>query len=101
MPGQSLAPWLTSDSKGEGEGLAFCQYLEKNSTFKPLQFGTVGVIDGHYQYVVLLSSQQGVLRPLNEAQNWEVNRSEDHPERAMTLRAAINSRFPGMLQTSA
>jgi arylsulfatase A-like enzyme len=101
MPGQSLAPLLTSDQQGDGEGLAFCQYLEKNSTFKPLQFGTVGVIDGHYQYVVLLSSQQGVLRPLNEAQNWEVNRSEDHPERAMTLRAAINSRFPGMLHTSA
>ncbi len=99
MPGESLVPLLTSDR--EGEGLAFCQFLEKNSIYKPLKFGTIGVIDGHYQYVVLLSSQQGVLRPLSEAQNWQINRVSEHPERAAALRAAINSRFPGVLQTSA
>ena len=36
MSGQSLVGWLNRDGQGEGEGLAFCQYLEKNSIFKPL-----------------------------------------------------------------
>ena len=54
MRGQSLAEWLNRDDRGEGEGLAFTQYLEKNSVFKPLHHGTVGVIDGRskYQYVL-------------------------------------------------
>ena len=47
MRGQSLVGWLNRDGQGEGEGLAFCQYLERNSVFKPLRRGTVGVIDGH------------------------------------------------------
>jgi hypothetical protein len=81
--------------------MAFCQFLEKNSIFKPLKFGTVGVVDGRYQYVVLLNSQQGVLRPLTQAQDWRIDRSAEHPERAAALRAAINARFPGILQTSA
>ncbi len=101
MPGKSLAPWLTSESDGDGEGMAFCQFLETNSIFKPLHYGTVGVIQGRYQYVVLLSSMQGVLRPLDEAQNWTVDRSADHPERAAAMRAAINARFPGILQKPA
>ncbi len=70
MPGQSLARWLNSD--GEGEGLAFCQYLEQNSVFKPLQEGAVGVIDGQYQYILALSTRTGGLRRLNEAQHWDV-----------------------------
>ncbi len=100
MPGQSLARWLDGDSTGEGEGLAFCQYLEKNSIFKPLRHGTVGVIDGHYQYVVLLSTQNGGLRPLNEAQIWNVDRTDENPARAKALRAAISSRFPDLVQTT-
>lgn len=101
MPGQSLVPLLGGDRPNDGDGMAFCQYLQRNSIFKPLHYGTVGVIDGHYQYVVLLSSGQGVLRPLSEAQDWQVDRSADHPEKAMELRQAINSKFPGLLQTSA
>jgi arylsulfatase A-like enzyme len=101
MPGQSLVKWLNSDSPGEGQGLAFCQYLENNSIFKPLQHGTVGVIDGQYQYVVILGNQNGVLRPLSEAQFWKINRSADHPERAEALRAAIRARFPGLVQEAA
>jgi arylsulfatase A-like enzyme len=101
MPGRSLVPLLGGDRQDDGDGLAFSQYLQKNSIFKPLHFGTVGVIDGHYQYVVLLSSGQGVLRPLNQAQNWQIDRSADHPEKAMKLRQAIESKFPGMLQASA
>ncbi len=98
MPGQSLARWLNSDGQGEGQGLAFCQYLERNSVFKPLQEGTVGVIDGQYQYVAVLGNQNGVLRPLSEAQFWNINRSADHPERAEALRATLHSRFPDLVQ---
>ena len=35
--------------------------------FKPLRSGTVGVIDGRYQYVLDLGTGKGVLRPINEA----------------------------------
>jgi arylsulfatase A-like enzyme len=105
MPGQSLAPLLSGDSSESDKdaGMAFCQFLETDSIFRPmpLRLGTVGVIEGHYQYVILLSSLQGVLRPLSEAQSWTVDRSADHPEKAMELRQAINSKFPGLLQTSA
>jgi len=98
MPGQSLARWLECDSAGEGQGLAFCQYLEINSIFKPPQHGSAGVIDGQYQYVVILSNQHGVLRPLNEAQNWNLDRSAENPARAQALRAAIHARFPDLMQ---
>jgi arylsulfatase A-like enzyme len=103
MMGPSLAPFLNGQGSLEDSGMAFCQFLETNSVFRPmpLHYGTVGVIDSRYQYVVLLSSQQGVLRPLSESQNWTVDRSADHPEKAMELRQAINSKFPGLLQTSA
>ena len=94
MRGQSLVGWLNRDGQGEGEGLAFCQYFERNSVFKPLRHGTVGVIDGQYQYVVYLDTQKGELRPLNEAQIWNLDRSAENPARAKALRAAIHSRFP-------
>jgi arylsulfatase A-like enzyme len=98
MRGQSLVRWLNSDGQGEGEGLAFCQYLARNSVFKPLRHGTVGVIDGQYQYVVVLYSQMGRLRPLNEAQIWDLDRTAENPARAEVLRAAIHSRFPDLVQ---
>lgn len=98
MRGQSLAKWLSPDSQEDSEGLAFTQYLERNSVFKPLRHGTVGVIDGEYQYVVELESQKGKLRPLSEAQIWDLDRSAENPERAKALRAAIHSRFPDLIQ---
>ena len=103
MMGRSLAPFLNGQATGEDDGMAFCQFLETNSIFRPvpLHYGTVGVTDSRYQYVILLSSQQGVLRPLSESQSWTVDRSADHPDKAMELRQAINSKFPGLLQTSA
>ena len=94
MVGQSLAGWMNRDGQGEGEGLAFTQYLEKNSAFRPLRHGTVGVIDGSYQYVLDLGTKKGILRPLNEAQVWYLDRSAQNPARAEALRAAIYSRFP-------
>jgi arylsulfatase A-like enzyme len=94
MAGRSLAGWLNRNGQGEGEGLAFTQYLEKNSAFKPLRHGTVGVIDGSYQYVLDLDTKKGSLRPLKEAQTWNLDRSAENPARAEALRAAIYSRFP-------
>jgi arylsulfatase A-like enzyme len=98
MRGQSLVQWLNRDGQGDGEGLAFCQYFERNSVFKPLRHGSVGVIDGQYQYVVYLNTQNGELRPLNEAQIWNLDRSAENPARAEALRTAIHSRFPGLVQ---
>ncbi len=97
MRGQSLVQWLNSDRQGEGEGLAFCQHLENNSIFKPLQHGTVGVIDGQYQYVVVLNNQEGRLRPLSEAHIWDLDRTAENPAKAEALRAALHSRFPDLV----
>ena len=101
MQGPSLAKYLSGDDTGEGQGLAFCQYLENNSIFMPLEHGTVGVIDGQYQYLIVLSSSQGVLRPLPQAQFWNLDRSNDDPARAQAMRAAIHARFPDLTQKTA
>ncbi len=80
--------------------MAFCQYFEKNSVFKPLHHGTVGVIDGksQYQYVWDIDAQKGSLKPLNEAQIWNLDRSAENPALAERLRAAIIARFPELVQ---
>ncbi|HWD00070.1 MAG TPA: sulfatase [Candidatus Sulfopaludibacter sp.] len=98
MTGQSLAKWLTGDRTGEGEGLAFNQYLEINSIFKPPQHGSASVIDGQYQYVVVLASQNGGLRPMGEAQIWNVDRTSEYPEKAKALREALALRFPDIVR---
>jgi arylsulfatase A-like enzyme len=94
MNGESLAPWLNRQDSGTGKGLAFTEYLERNSVFQPLHHGTVGVIDGEYQYVFYLDSQKGALRPLNQAQNWKLDVSAENPAKAAALRATLRSRFP-------
>ena len=100
MRGQSLVGWLNQNGLGEGQGRAFTQYLERNSIFRPLRHGTVGVIDGksQYQYVLDLDTQKGSLRPLHEAQIWNLDRSAENPALAEALRAAIYSRFPDVVQ---
>jgi len=94
MHGESLVPLLRDDTKPQGKGLAFTQYLEKNSLFRPLHHGTLGVIDDRYEYVFYLDTEKGELRPLNEAQAWNVDRSAEEPARAEALRAALHARFP-------
>lgn len=94
MRGESLRPWLNRDGEGEGQGLAFTQYLATNSIFKPITHGTVGVIDGRHQYVLNLDSGKGILRGLAEAQSWNLDRSAENPALAQTLREAIYARFP-------
>jgi arylsulfatase A-like enzyme len=102
MRGQSLAKWLgrNAENDGQGQGLAFTQYLEKNSAFRPLHHGTVGVIDGQYQYVLDLDTEKGALRPLDQAQIWNLDRTSENPARAAILRDAIYSRFPELGQKS-
>jgi arylsulfatase A-like enzyme len=99
MPGRSLVEWLSRDGQGDSEGLAFCQYLEKNSVFEPLRHGTVGVIDGQskHQYVYNLDLQKGALRPLSEAQIWNLDRTADNPALAQQLHATLSARFPEMV----
>jgi arylsulfatase A-like enzyme len=94
MPGQSLAPYLRDGVQSNGAGLAFTQYLERNSVFAPLRHGKVGVIDGQYQYVLDIATQKGELRPLDQAQVWNLDRTAENPARAEALRQAIYSRFP-------
>jgi hypothetical protein len=94
MDGQSLAPCLTGESTDAGKGMALAQFLEKNSVFKPLTHGTVGVIDGQYQYVLDLDTKKGTLRPLNESQIWNADRSAENPAKAQELLEVIYTRFP-------
>jgi arylsulfatase A-like enzyme len=94
MPGRSLTGWLNGD--GQGVGLAFTEYLNTDSIYGRLRNGTVGVIDGQYQYLLDLATGKGILRPLSEAQNWNVDRSAEFPEAAAKLRAAIYARFPDL-----
>ena len=94
MPGDSLVSWLTQERPASHKTLAFSQYFEKNSVFKPLAHGTVGVIDGEYQYVLDLDTRKGRLRPLAEAQIWNLDKSNDNPAKAQELLSAIYSRFP-------
>lgn len=100
MPGQSLVGWLSRDNQPAGQGLAFTQFLENNNTAKPLHHGTVGVIDGRsqYQYVLNLDTGKGSLRPLNEAQTWDADHSQENPTLAEQLRQTIYSRFPSLVQ---
>jgi arylsulfatase A-like enzyme len=98
MRSPSLVKYLSGNDTGEGQGLAFCQFLENNSIFKPLEHGTVGVIDGQYQYLVVLASSHGVLRPLPQAQFWNLDRSNEDPARAQAMRATIHARFPDLTQ---
>ncbi len=97
MQGQSLVEWLKAGSGDKGEGLAFTQYLERNSVFKPLHRGSVGVIDGQYQYVFYLDTKKGLLRPLNQAQIWDLDKTPEDPARAESLRAAIHAKFPDVV----
>ena len=98
MMGPSLVKWLKDADSSGGQELAFSQYLERNSVFQPVRNGTVGVIDGHYQYVVDLASQKGALRPLNEAHIWNLDKTSENPTEAAKLRAAIHGRFPELVQ---
>src|SRR5262249_60458380 len=91
MPADSLASWLFRVDAGP-RGLAFSQYFEKNRIVEPLRHGTVSVIDGEYQFVYDLEAREGSLRPLAQAQVWNLDTSALDPVRAERMRALIVSR---------
>lgn len=97
MRSESLVRWLRSDTAGQSSGFAFSQYLERSSVFRPLRHGMVGVVDGKHEYVVDLDTQNGALRPLNEAHFWNLDKSAENPARARELRAVIRTRFPELV----
>jgi arylsulfatase A-like enzyme len=96
MRNQSLLPWLNRNNEGQGEGMAFTQHLAGNSVFAPLKNGTVGVIEGRYQYVLNLATDKTVLRDLTDPLPWDRDRSVDDPILAKRLLDAIYSRFPDL-----
>lgn len=96
MHGQSLVPWLSPETSSPSKNFAFAQFLEKNNVSQPLTHGTAGVIDGEYQYVLDLDTGKGKLRPLREAQNWDLDRSAENPAKAQELLQAIYSKFPDL-----
>ncbi|HEX7894452.1 MAG TPA: sulfatase-like hydrolase/transferase [Terriglobales bacterium] len=94
MRGQSLAGWLGSERSGTDEGIAFTQFFERNSVLRPLHHGMAAALDGQYEYVFDLDSQKGSLRPLKQAEIWNLDRTSDDPAHADAQRAALFSRFP-------
>jgi arylsulfatase A-like enzyme len=94
MRGDSLGGWVKGESARQRGGYAFTQYLEKNSIFEPLRHGTIGVMDGEYQYVFYLDEQKGALRHLPKAHIWDLDLTAANPARAEAMREAIQVRFP-------
>jgi arylsulfatase A-like enzyme len=97
MRGPSLTRWLNRNGEDDGEGLAFTQFFERNSVFKPLHHGSIGLIDGRYQYVYYLDTHKGELRLLDEAPIWNLDRSAENPARAEALRAALHRQCPDLI----
>jgi arylsulfatase A-like enzyme len=105
------APWMDGSSLGAllGRGgpapeaaatqpaLAFAQVLESDSVFRPVNQGTLGVIDGRSQYVWSLDNGRGALYALAESDQQKLNRSSLEPELAARLRGEIARRFPTLL----
>jgi len=101
MRGESLVPWLNRDGEGAGEGRAFTQYLVTDSIFKPVNAGTVGVVDGRSQYILDLATGKGRLRSLSEGHLGRLDRSAENPALAQKLREEIYARFPTFPQVGA
>ncbi len=110
LRGPSLAQWLSPDAGGPAEsagavhgaaaerGLAFTEFLETNSIFRPLNAGTAGVTDGVHQYVYDLATREGALRNMAEPILWNIDRSQAEPEAARELRDALHARFPELFK---
>ncbi len=101
LAGVSIPDWIEGRSLGSAlvgasdvRGYAFTQYLERNSVFRPIENGTVGVVDGRHQYVVDLSTGKGTLYELSEANLQEKDLSARQPDTARRLRHCIRAQFP-------
>jgi arylsulfatase A-like enzyme len=99
MEGHSLGAAMRGESSAQPE-LAFTQYFEPNSAFKPITRGTVGVIDGQHQYVFDVARKTGALYALDEAQEQKVDRSQIDPQTSADLHGDLERRFPGLPLTA-
>jgi arylsulfatase A-like enzyme len=99
MDGQSVTPLMRGKGASAG-GLAFTQFFVPNSVFEPVRYGTVGAIDGQYQYVFDLEKGSGGLFQLSDAcQGLERSRAE--PQVAAELHARMRQRFPSLFSRTA
>lgn len=97
MKGESLTPWIGDSAAPAGAGLAFTEYLETDSIFRPLTSGTAGVTDGIHQYVYNLATHKGALRDATDPRLWYVDHSSEDPEDAQRLSEALKGRFPQLI----
>jgi arylsulfatase A-like enzyme len=95
MEGRSLCAQMCAEDTAQGR--AFTQCLDSNSVFKPIERGTVGVVDGQNQYVVDLETKTGALYDLNEAHEQKSDRSLAEPNIVADLRGDLARRFPDLL----
>jgi arylsulfatase A-like enzyme len=93
MDGQSLMQLIRGDNI-PASSLAFTEYFEGNSAFKPIRHGSVGVLDGQYQYVFDLDQGRGALYDLNASSPQSDDLSGKFPQMAALLHAEIAKRFP-------
>jgi arylsulfatase A-like enzyme len=96
MDGQSLCDHMRAEGSTQ-TGRAFTQCLESNSVFKPIERGTIGVLDGQHQYVLDLETKTGALYNLDEAHEQKIDRSCIEANVAANLRDEIGRRFPDLL----
>lgn len=89
MDGQSLRPYMEAADGGAGQGLAFCQHLDRNKISGTLINGTMGVIDGQHRYLLDIATGKGVLSGLDGSDS-----SSTDLVLSKTLRQHIISRFP-------
>ena len=96
MDGQSLCGGMRGETSTQAP-LAFTQYFESNSSFQPIEHGTVGVIDGQHQYVIDMGTKTGALYNLDEAQEQKLDRVTLDPKTAAELHDDIERRFPSLV----
>jgi arylsulfatase A-like enzyme len=99
MDGESLTGLMQGQGERPGR-LAFTQFFMSNSVFRPVRHGTIGAIDGQYQYVFDLGKGSGALfRLYDTSQSLDLSRTE--PRLAAELHARMRERFPNLFVGSA
>lgn len=88
MPSQPLS--LSGTPPGDA-GLGFTQVLD--GTFGVISRGSIGVVDGSFQYVMNLEDRQGKLRRWAVPGQIDVDLSTEHPQVARRLRQVLLERF--------
>lgn len=95
MDGRSLRPNITQPENGV-KGHAFTQYFERNSAFRSITNGTIGIIDGQHQYIVDVETGGKQLYALSDAHLHSENLAASQPYIAQALHERIRSQFPNI-----